>query len=101
MLFLNLSNHMTTVSEIFWGLWLFPLGWLVYRSSFLPRFLGIWLLINGSAYLALSFIAMLSPQYSKLASSITFPALFGELAFMLWLVIMGARPKQAADPASV
>ena len=97
MLFLNLSEQMTIVSEIFWGLWLFPLGLLTYRSGFLPRFLGIWLLINGIAYLVMSFTGMMAPQSLKFVSKITFPLLFGEMAFMLWLVIRGARTKQVVE----
>ncbi|MBL0211665.1 MAG: DUF4386 domain-containing protein [Holophagaceae bacterium] len=99
MLFLKLSGQMTIVTEIFWGLWLFPLGWLVFRSGFLPRFLGVWLIINGVAYVATSFVGMLSPQHMEFVSKITFPALLGELAFMLWLVLRGARPKQPAEPS--
>ncbi len=97
MLFLKLSDQMTLVSEIFWGLWLFPLGLLTYRSGFLPRFLGVWLLINGVAYVAMSFTGMMAPQHMAFVSKITFPLLFGEMAFMLWLVIRGARPKPAGD----
>ena len=48
MLFLNLHNRGFTVAETFWGLRLFPLGLLVYRSRFPPRFLGVWLIIAGS-----------------------------------------------------
>lgn len=99
MLFLDLSSQMTIVSEIFWGLWLFPLGLLVFRSGFLPPFLGVWLIINGIAYVVTSFIGLLTPQHLDLVSKVTFPALLGELAFMLWLVIRGARPKQPADPS--
>ena len=99
MLFLNLSGQMTIVSEIFWGLWLFPLGLLVFRSGFLPRFLGVWLIINGFAYLTISFTGLLLPQYEDRVSNIAFPALLGELAFMLWLVIRGARQEQPADPS--
>jgi hypothetical protein len=54
MLFLNLHFHGLVVAEIFWGLWLFPLGLLVYRSRFLPRFLGVRLVIDGFAYVILS-----------------------------------------------
>src|SRR6267378_1030683 len=43
MLFLRLHGQGFVVAEIFWGLWLFPLALLVYRSRFLPRFLGVWL----------------------------------------------------------
>ncbi len=63
MLFLRMHGQEIAAAEVFWGLWLFPLAILVYRSRFLPRFLGIWLTINGFAYLALSFTSLLLPQY--------------------------------------
>src|SRR6195256_5646754 len=63
MLFLNLHHHGFVVAEIFWGLWLFPLGLLVYRSRFLPRFLGVWLAFAGFAWVILSLTGVLSPQY--------------------------------------
>jgi hypothetical protein len=97
MLFLNIEAQGTFATEILWGLWLFPLGLLVFRSRFLPRFLGIWLIVNGFAYLAMSFTGLLMPQYEKMVSNIAFPALLGELVFMLWLLIMGARPRPLAD----
>lgn len=100
MLFLHLHGQGTIVSEIFWGLWLFPFGLLVFRSGFLPRILGVWLIINGFAYVTMSFTGLLLPPYYKMVSNITFPALLGEMAIMLWLVIMGAKPKPLADSAS-
>lgn len=100
MLFLRLHDHETFAAEIFWGLWLIPLAVLIYRSGFLPRFLGVWLTINGFAYVALSFTAWLLPQYYAVAFNSAFPALLGEVAFMLWLVIKGANPRSAVAPAS-
>jgi hypothetical protein len=91
MLFLRLHHHEIVAAEILWGLWLFPLAVLIYRSSFLPRFLGVWLIINGFAYLAMSFTGLLLPQYENMVSNIVFPALLGEMAFMLWLVIKGVN----------
>jgi hypothetical protein len=91
MLFLSLHHHGVLANEIFWGLWLFPFGLSVYRSHFLPRFLGVWLIINGFAYLAISFTGLLLPRYENMVSNVTFPALVGELAIMLWLVIKGAN----------
>ena len=99
MLFLRLHRQEIVAAETLWGLWLFPLAILVYRSRFLPRFLGVWLIINGFAYLALSFTGLLLPQYEDMVSNITFPALLGEMAIMLWLVIKGAQP-QALDAAA-
>src|SRR5439155_4661686 len=63
MLFLNLHHYGFVVAEIFWGLWLFPLGLLVYRSRFLPRFLGVWIAIAGIAWVILSLTGILAPQY--------------------------------------
>ncbi|GAA0710829.1 DUF4386 domain-containing protein [Dokdonella soli] len=100
MLFLRLHGQEIVAAEIFWGLWLFPLAILVYRSRFLPRFLGVWLVINGFAYLALSFTGLLLPQYEDVVSSIAFPAQLGEVAFMLWLLVMGAKEQAVNAPAS-
>jgi hypothetical protein len=92
MLFLRLHHQEIVAAEILWGLWLFPLATLVYRSRFLPRFLGVWLIINGFAYLSMSFTGILLPQYEDMVSNIAFPALLGEMAIMLWLLIKGAKP---------
>jgi hypothetical protein len=91
MLFLKLSDYGVMALELFWGLWLFPLGILTYRSRFLPRFLGIWLLINGVVYVVLSFTSVVLPHYKDAVFTYTMPAMFGELVFMLWLLIKGAR----------
>jgi hypothetical protein len=99
MLFLHLHHHGIVAAEILWGLWLFPLAILVYRSRFLPRFLGVWLIINGIAYVIISFTGLLLPQYEDIVSNIAFPALLGEMAIMLWLLIKGAKP-QPLDAAA-
>ena len=103
MLFLNLHHYGFVVAEIFWGLWLFPLGLLVYRSRFLPRFLGVWLAIAGFAWVILSLTGVLLPQYQDKVDTYSQPAFFGEIALMLWLVIKGARPPalHATTPSSV
>jgi hypothetical protein len=98
-LFLRLHHHGIVANEIFWGLWLFPFGLLVYKSRFLPRFLGVWLIINCFAYLAISFSGLLLPRYEETVSNIVFPAMLGELAIMLWLVIKGAKPQPLGSAA--
>ncbi|MGA2902409.1 MAG: DUF4386 domain-containing protein [Candidatus Korobacteraceae bacterium] len=100
MLFLNLHDHGFNVAEIFWGLWLFPLGLLVYRSRFLPRFLGVWLGLAGCAWVILSLTSLLLPQYQHKVYSYLQPAFFGEIAFMFWLLIGGAKPKPLAAPVA-
>jgi hypothetical protein len=99
-LFLRLHHHGVVANEIFWGLWLFPLAVLVIRSGFLPRILGIWLIINGFAYLTISFTGLLLPQYEVMVSNIAFPALLGEVAIMLWLLIKGAKVQPVVAAAS-
>jgi hypothetical protein len=100
MLFLRLHDHGIMMDEIFWGLWLLPFGLLVMRSRFLPRILGAWLIVNGFAYVALSFTSLLWPQHQGMVYRIIFPVLFGEMAIMLWLVIKGANVKRLPVPAA-
>ncbi|MEK7282800.1 MAG: DUF4386 domain-containing protein, partial [Acidobacteriota bacterium] len=100
MLFLRLHGQGLVINEMFWGLWLFPFGVLVMRSGFIPRILGVWLIINCFAYVALSLTGSLLPQYYDVAFRIAFPALLGEMAIMLWLVIKGAKPQPLAAAAS-
>jgi hypothetical protein len=96
MLFLRLHSIGNTVNETFRGVWLLPFGMLVYRSGFLPRFLGAWLVVNGAAYVALSGIGLLRPELSGKAFLFAQPLSFGELAIMLWLIIKGANQKPLA-----
>lgn len=93
MLFQKICDYGVYTLEMFWGLWLFPLAILVYRSRFLPRFLGVWLIITGIFYLVLSFTSIMVPQYKDVVLNSVFalPAEVGEVAFMLWLLIMGAK----------
>ncbi len=99
MLFLRLHDEQNTAAEMLWGAWLFPLGMLVYRSGFLPRFLGVWLVINGFAYVILCFTGLLLPQYQGKVFLLSQPAMLGELVLMLWLVIKGAKPPVPDRPA--
>ncbi len=94
MVFLRMHHYGVVVNEVFWGLWLFPFGLLVYRSRFIPRLLGVWLMLNCCAYLATSITGILWPQYEQTVSNWVFPVMVGELAIMLWLIIVGARERQ-------
>src|SRR6266566_8772185 len=92
LLFLRLHHAQIVAAEILWGLWLFPMGALAYKSRFLPRFIGVWLIINGVAYIVLSLTGLFFPDYQDKVFAYSQPALFGELAIMLWLVFKGAGP---------
>jgi Domain of unknown function (DUF4386) len=94
MLFLNLHGRGLVFCELFWGLWLLPLGYLVYKSRFLPRFLGVWLTLAGLGWVILCFTGILLPRYADKLNTYFQPLILGEIAFMLWLVIKGAKPPQ-------
>ena len=91
MLFIRLHSQGMFLDEIFWGIWLFPFGLLVFHSGFLPRFLGGWLMINCFGYVALSVTALFFQPYYNAAFKMLQPVLLGELPIMLWLLIKGAK----------
>jgi hypothetical protein len=83
MLFLDLRRSGLVVAQVFWGLWLIPLGYLVFRSGFLPRLLGVLLIVAGVGYVVDVVVVVLLPNIDSTISQFTF---VGELLFPLWLV---------------
>jgi Domain of unknown function (DUF4386) len=100
MQYLNLHHYGVVINTLFWGLWLLPFGILVYKSGFLPRFLGVWLILNGFAYLVQNFAGVVLPQYADIVGTITFPFQLGEVATVLWLIVMGAKESVRAPSFS-
>jgi hypothetical protein len=86
--FLHLHDMGINIAGIFWGLWLFPMGYLVFKSGFLPRILGILLMIGCAGYLVQSFATFLIPDFQVNIALFTF---WGEVLFPLWLVIRGVN----------
>ena len=99
MLFMRLHHYGIVVSLVFAGLWLLPLGGLVIKSGFIPKFLGYWLLLAGVSWLAQSLTPIVLPQYAEIVGDVGFPFDLGEIAFLLWLLVMGAREPQIRDTA--
>ena len=99
-LFLRLHGEGLDLAAIFWGLWLFPFGLLVMRSGFIPRILGVLMIIAGAAYVVSSFTSLLLPQYVKQVSEVAMILYFGEIPIMLWLLIWGAKGPLADAPVS-
>lgn len=99
MTLLKINNYGTMVLETFWGLWLFPFGQLVYKSGFIPKVLGIFLVINGVAYVVHSFTHILLPQYQSVVYQLSIPLwTLGEISITLWLLIKGV--KRPASPTT-
>lgn len=91
MFFLHLHERGLHIAHIFWGLWLFPLGYLVFRSQFLPRILGVLLIVGGIGYLVDLARYFLFPESSLTITQFTF---IGEVLLPLWLLIKGVNVEQ-------
>jgi Ca2+/Na+ antiporter len=76
-----------------WGLWLFPFAVLTIKSGFLPKFLGVLLIITGIAYVVSSVTAIAFPEYAGTIQKFAMPLYFGEFIVVLWLAIVGAKPR--------
>ncbi len=101
MIFLDLDKQGNLISNVFWGLWLLPLGILVYKSGFFPKILGVLQIVACFGYLAAFLSGILFPGGRGIVQSIITVTLLGELPFIFWLVIVGARvrPSRKAAPA--
>jgi hypothetical protein len=79
------------VWHLFWGLWLLPLGALVHRSGFLPRFVGVWLLLNGVGYVVQSTATIFSPPLADRMGIWFTPLYVGEIALTVSLLVLALR----------
>ncbi|WP_035647895.1 DUF4386 domain-containing protein [Flavobacterium sp. ASV13] len=93
MFYLNQYDYGNLIVQIFWGLWLFPLGYLIFKSGIIPKFLGILLMLGCLSYLINFFGNALFLNYSELgiSSYVRLPATLGEIGTCLWLLIMGTK----------
>ena len=91
MLFLDLLDHGTLIAQIFWGIWLLPLGYLVFKSGFLPKILGILLMIAAFGYVAGSFASFLFPNYDGIIELVYYEPAIAEILFVFWLLIRGVN----------
>lgn len=89
--FLELHEKGVQISGIFWGLWLFPMGYAIFKSGYLPKILGILLMIGCCGYLVDSLFAFLAPDLGVTVAQFTF---IGEVLFPLWLVTKGVNVAQ-------
>jgi len=90
MFFIHLHQYGMTIASLFWGLWLFPLGYLVYKSGFFPKWVGYALYIGGLGYLIAFTIKILFPSLKPILSY-TEILTFGEVVWMLWISIAGTK----------
>ena len=96
MFFLDLREKAFTVAQLFYGAWLFPLGYLVYKSGFLPKILGIVLMVHCFTWVSTFFQSFLFPDFTAI-TYVSWPLGFiAEFGLTLWLLIMGAKEQKPA-----
>ena len=98
MLFIELQKYGILIVSVFWGLWLLPLGILAYKSGFFPRIFGVLLIVNFASYMVNEFLAFLFPEAKQLIAPVmTVLLAIGEIPFLFWLLIRGARNTERAQ----
>lgn len=90
-LFLNLHEYGVFIAQIFWGIWLFPMGYLVYKSGFIHKIIGVLLIIACFGYFIDSMFFLLNLDVGIIFSEFTFA---GEVALTLWLITVGVKYKR-------
>ncbi len=90
-IFVNVFKNSVIMAQLFFGTWLFPLGYLVYRSRFLPKALGVILLLDGVAVLIWFFQAYLLPAYPQIHYPGLVVSFLAEVGLTLWLLIVGVK----------
>jgi hypothetical protein len=88
--FLDLHKQGIVIAQIFWGLWLFPLGILVKNSGYFPKFIGWAVVIGGIGYTLDSFSTLIVPGLVALSPVFQFMTM-GEILFILWLIFKGVK----------
>lgn len=88
--FLKLHQQGIVIASIFWGLWLFPLGFLIYKSLCVPKWIGILVMIAGNGYLIGSIIKIINPNLHSILPFVE-ALTMGEIIWMLWLAIVGTK----------
>jgi hypothetical protein len=88
---INVYKTSFVTAQLFFGTWLFPLGYLVYTSRFLPRFLGVLLVLDGIAVLIWFLQALLLPDYSAIRYPGLVVSFVAELGLALWLLVKGVK----------
>jgi hypothetical protein len=100
MLLLKSYYNGIAVVQIFWGLWLFPFGYLVFKSGYLPKIFGVLLMLGCVSYLIKFFGRLLFPEFD-IPSFVGKPGSLGEIGICLWLLIMGVKDKAVERKVNV
>jgi hypothetical protein len=92
LLFTDIAGNGSTSNSLFFGLWLLPLGYLVIRSGYFPKALGVLLIIGCGGWVAVFVAHFLAPDVGdSIGPALNAPGAIAELAFIAWLLVKGVR----------
>jgi hypothetical protein len=91
----ELSGAAWNVGGLFFGLWLIPMGWLAWRSGYMPRLLGWVLIVGGVGYVLSTYVVYLAPGLAGSSYALTVPASVGEFWMVGYLLWKGVGPGTA------
>jgi Domain of unknown function (DUF4386) len=101
LLLLEIHHYGFLAAQIFFGLWLVPLGYLAYKSAMFPKALGVALIAGGACYLVGLLAVFLVPDFNfgeKINVFVTIPSAIAEISMVLYLLVVGVKtPKQNRD----
>ncbi|HXQ29193.1 MAG TPA: DUF4386 domain-containing protein, partial [Gemmatimonadales bacterium] len=98
LLLLEIHHYGFLVAQIFFGLWLVPLGFLAYRSGLFPKALGVTLIVGGACYLVGMLAVFLVPDFGeKINTLVTIPSAIAEIWMVLYLLVVGTRTQEPAE----
>ena len=102
MVLLDIQHYGTLAAQVFFGLWLAPLGYLAYRSGLFPKALGVVLVLATVSYLADSLAAFLLPHLElQIKPFLIIAPLVGEIWMVVYLLVKGVKSGRQAEPAPV
>jgi hypothetical protein len=98
LLLLDIQHYGTLIAQVFFGLWLIPLGYLAYTSKLFPKWLGILLIVGGICYLVDLFAAFLLPRPDqRIHAVILIPSALSEISTVIYLLTFGVKTKKQIE----
>jgi len=92
LLYLDIHHYGFIIAQVFFGLWLMPLGYLAYESAMFPKALGVALIVGGACYLVGMLAVFLTPDFGeKINIFVTIPSAIAEISMVLYLLVVGVR----------
>ena len=99
LLLIETQHYGTLIAQVFFGLWLVPLGYLARKSQLFPNWLGSVLILGGVCYLVDLLAAFLAPEFAqKIHSFVVIPSAIAEISMVLYLLVVGVKTARPDKP---